>query len=128
VTAHSLGIKTNATILYGHIETIEQRIDHLLAIRDIQDQTGGFLAFIAFQFHPDNTKLSYLKRTSSWEDLKMIAIARLLLDNIEHTKAFWMMLTLPIAQIALFFGADDLDGTVLKKKLFMQLGRKLIMV
>ena len=121
-TAHSLGIPTNATMLYGHIETLEQRIAHLLMLRDIQDQTGGFQAFVSFPFHPENTGFTQLKRTSSWEDLKMIALARLLLDNFDHIKAFWMMLTLSVAQLSLAFGVDDLDGTVVEEKIIHAAG------
>ncbi|MEG6586852.1 aminofutalosine synthase MqnE [Dendrosporobacter sp. 1207_IL3150] len=123
-TAHKLGIPTNATMLYGHIETIEQRLRHLFTLRDIQDQTGGFQAFVAFPFHPDNTGFDQLKRVTSWEDLKMIALARIILDNIDHVKAFWMMLTLPIAQLALAFGVDDLDGTVVEEKIIHAAGAK----
>lgn len=121
-TAHFTGLPTNATMLYGHIETVEQRIQHFITLRDIQDQTGGFQAFIAFPFHPENTGFSDLQRVSSWEDLKMIALARLILDNFDHIKAFWMMLTLPIAQLALAFGADDLDGTVVEEKIIHAAG------
>lgn len=123
-TAHKLGIPTNATMLYGHIETVEQRIRHLFTLRDIQDQTGGFQAFVAFPFHPDNTDFGHLTRVSSWEDLKMIALARIILDNVDHIKAFWMMLTLPIAQVALAFGVDDLDGTVVEEKIIHAAGAK----
>jgi len=121
-TAHSLGLPTNATMLYGHIETVEQRIEHLLTLREIQDRTGGFQAFVAFPFHPANTGFTQLHRVTSWEDLKMIALARLVLDNFDHIKAFWMMLTLPIAQLALAFGADDLDGTVVEEKIIHAAG------
>jgi len=121
-TAHRLGIPTNATILYGHIESKKQRIAHLFTLRDIQAETGGFQAFAAFPFHPTNTKLRHLKRLSSWEDLRFIAIARLVLDNIDHIKAFWMMLTLPVAQLSLAFGADDLDGTVEEEKIIHAAG------
>ncbi|EIW19890.1 MULTISPECIES: aminofutalosine synthase MqnE [Pelosinus] len=120
--AHSLGLPTNATMLYGHVETIEQRIQHLITLRDIQDRTGKFQAFIAFPFHPANTGFTNLQRVSSWEDLKMISLARLVLDNFDHIKAFWMMLTLPIAQLALTFGADDLDGTVVEEKIIHAAG------
>lgn len=123
-TAHRLGIPTNATMLYGHIETIEDRIQHLITLREIQDQTGGFQAFVAFPFHPDHTGFPDLNRVTSWEDLKMIALARLVLDNFDHIKAFWMMLTLPIAQLALSFGADDLDGTVVEEKIIHAAGAK----
>jgi len=121
-TAHALGLPTNATMLYGHIETIEQRIEHLLTLRNIQDETGGFQAFVAFPFHPDNTGFAHLERVSAWEDLKMIALARIILDNFDHIKAFWMMLTLPIAQLSLAFGADDLDGTVVEEKIIHAAG------
>lgn len=121
-SAHKLGLPTNASMLYGHIETVTQRIDHLLTLRAIQDETGGFQAFVAFPFHPDNTGLPHLSRVSAWEDLKMIALARLVLDNIDHIKAFWMMLTLPVAQLSLAFGADDLDGTVAEEKIIHAAG------
>ncbi|GBG55547.1 aminodeoxyfutalosine synthase [Sporomusaceae bacterium FL31] len=123
-TAHNLGIPTNATMLYGHVETIEQRIQHLITLRDIQDQTGGFQAFVAFPFHPDHTGFEHLTRVTTWEDLKMIAISRIILDNIDHVKAFWMMLTLPIAQLSLAFGVDDLDGTVVEEKIIHAAGAK----
>lgn len=111
-TAHNLGMKTNASELYGHVETLEQRLQHLFTLRDIQDETHGFQAFISFPFHPANTKFADIRPVTSHESLKFIAISRLVLDNIDHIKAFWMMLTLPVAQLALAFGADDLDGTV----------------
>ncbi|MCX7780090.1 MAG: aminofutalosine synthase MqnE [Negativicutes bacterium] len=123
-TAHKLGMPTNATMLYGHIETVEQRIRHLITLRSLQDETGGFQAFVGFPFHPENTGMSHLKRVSAWEDLKMIALARLVLDNIDHIKAFWMMLTLPVAQLALAFGVDDLDGTVAEEKIIHAAGAK----
>lgn len=116
-TAHNLGLKTNATMLYGHIETIEERIEHLIALRELQDKTGGFQAFIPLPFHPENTELAKIKRTNAYEDLKTIAISRLMLDNFDHVKAYWVMLGLEIAQIAMEFGADDLDGTVVEEKI-----------
>lgn len=122
ITAHELGIPTNATMLYGHIETVEQRIRHLITLRDIQDRTGGFQAYVSFPFHPAHTGFPQLKRVTSWEDLKMIALARLVLDNIEHIKAFWMMLTMPVAQLSLAFGVDDLDGTVQEEKIIHAAG------
>lgn len=121
-TAHQMGIPTNATMLYGHVETIEQRLRHLLTLRDIQDETGGFQAFVSFPFHPANTGFSELQRASSWEDLKMIALARLILDNVEHIKSFWMMLTMPVAQLSLAFGVDDMDGTVMEEKIIHAAG------
>jgi aminodeoxyfutalosine synthase len=123
-TAHKLGILTNATMLYGHIETMEERIRHLLTLRDIQDETKGFQAFVAFPFHPQNTGLTGIEPSSTWENLKMIALARLVLDNFDHIKAFWMMLTLPVAELALSFGADDLDGTVVEEKIIHAAGAK----
>lgn len=117
-TAHRLGIPTNATMLYGHIETAEERIDHLLALRELQDETGGFQTFLALPFHPHNTGLANeVTRVSAWEDLKMVAVSRLMLDNFRHVKAYWIMLTLPVAQLALGFGADDIDGTVTEEKI-----------
>lgn len=124
-TAHELGIRTNATMLYGHIETPEERVDHLLALRQLQDATGGFQTFIALPFHPQNTPLEMrVQRTSPWEDLKMCAIARLMLDNFAHIKAYWVMLTVPVAQLALGFGADDMDGTISEEKITHAAGAK----
>ena len=126
-TAHQLGLKTNASVMYGHIETIEERIEHLIKLRDLQDETGGFQAFLMFPFHPENTELGKkydLKRVSAWEDLKMIALSRLILDNFEHIKAFWVMLTMPIAQLSLAFGADDLDGTIGEEQIIHAAGSK----
>ena len=110
--AHRQGLYTNATMLYGHIETLEERIEHLEALRQAQDETGGFLAFIPLAFHPKNTEMSSLSRTSGIDDLKNIAVARLLLDNFPHIKAYWVMIGPKMAQVALSFGADDMDGTV----------------
>lgn len=125
--AHKLGLKTNASMMYGHIETIEERIDHLLTLRDLQDETCGFVAMMLFPFHPENTELGKkfnLQHVGSWEDLKMLALSRLVLDNFAHFKAFWVMLTLPIAQLALSFGADDLDGTIGEEKIIHAAGAK----
>ena len=121
-TAHKLGILTNATMLYGHIETIEQRLQHLFTLRDIQDETGGFQAFVSFPFHPKNTKFEGVQPSTSWENLRMIAMARLILDNFDHIKAFWMMLTMPVAQLSLAFGVDDLDGTVGQERIIHAAG------
>ncbi len=111
-TAHRMGLRSNATMLYGHIETIEERLEHLDMLRKAQDETGGFLAFIPLAFHPKNTGLSQLSRTSGIEDLKNIAVARCFLDNFPHIKAYWVMIGPELAQVALSFGADDMDGTV----------------
>ncbi|MEW6600134.1 MAG: aminofutalosine synthase MqnE [Nitrospirota bacterium] len=116
-TAHSVGIKTNATMLYGHIENYEHRIEHMLKLRDIQDETGGFQAFIPLAFHPLNTKIAGAKYTSGIDDLKTVAVSRLFLDNIPHIKAYWIMLGEKIAQLALLFGADDLDGTIIEERI-----------
>jgi aminodeoxyfutalosine synthase len=121
-TAHELGLRSNATMLYGHIETEEERVEHLLLLRALQDETRGFVAFIPLAFHPENTALSHLPKTSGFLDLKSIAVARLLLDNFEHIKAYWIMLTPRIAQIALRFGANDLDGTVIEEKIYHDAG------
>ncbi len=121
-TAHKLGLKSNCTMLYGHIETDEDRVDHLLKLREVQDETRGFQTFIPLAFHPDNTALSHIPRTSGFLDLKNIAVARLLLDNIDHIKAYWIMMTPGIAQIAQRFGADDIDGTVVEEKIYHDAG------
>ena len=110
-TAHQVGFRSNATMLYGHVETEEERVEHLLSLRELQDETHGFVAFIPLAFHPENTALAHLPKPTGFADLKAIAISRLLLDNFDHIKAYWIMLTPRIAQIALRFGADDLDGT-----------------
>jgi len=116
-TAHRLGIKSNCTMLYGHIETYEERLQHLIALREAQDETRGFLCFIPLSFHPKNTKLSYLPGPTGVEDLKTMALSRLMLDNIPHIKAYWIMLAPKLAQVALNFGADDIDGTILEEKI-----------
>jgi len=123
-TAHELGLHSNATMLYGHIETEEERVDHLLKLRELQDETHGFVCFIPLAFHPDNTALSHLPKPTGMLDLKNIAISRLLLDNFPHIKAYWIMLTPAIAQVALRFGADDLDGTVIEEKIYHDAGAK----
>jgi len=123
-TVHGLGVPTNATMLYGHIESLEERVQHLLKLRALQDETGGFIAFIPLAFHPENTRLSHLKATGGIDDLKTIAVARLLLDNIPHIKAYWVMITPSLAQVALSFGADDLDGTIVEEKITHMAGAR----
>ncbi len=120
--AHLLGIRSNATMLYGHIEGDEDRVDHLLKLRGLQDETKGFQTFIGLSFHPDHTVLQHLPWTTGMLDLKQIAVARLVLDNFPHIKAYWQMLTPKIAQIALRFGADDIDGTVVEEKIYHDAG------
>jgi len=121
-TAHGLGLHSNCTMLYGHIETDEDRVDHLLKLRALQDETQGFVTFIPLAFHPDNTPLQHIPKTTGFLDIKSIAVARLLLDNIAHIKAYWIMMTPKIAQIALRFGADDIDGTVVEEKIYHDAG------
>lgn len=115
-SAHKVGLRTNATMLYGHIESYEDRIDHLMKLRKLQDKTGGFQAFIPLAYHPKNTEIkgSY---TSGLDDLKTIAISRLYFDNFDHIKAYWVMLGEKISQLALKFGADDIDGTIVEEKI-----------
>jgi len=120
--AHQLGIRSNATMLYGHIEDEADRVDHLLRLRALQDETGGFQTFIGLSFHPDHTPLEHLPWTTGMLDLKQVAVARLVLDNFPHIKAYWQMLTPKIAQIALRFGADDIDGTVVEEKIYHDAG------
>jgi aminodeoxyfutalosine synthase len=121
-TAHQIGLKSNATMLYGHVENDEDRIDHLLRLRAVQEETGGFQTFIPLAFHPENTALAHLPKTSGMLDIRQIAVSRLILDNFPHVKAYWQMLSPKIAQIALRFGADDLDGTVIEEKIYHDAG------
>ncbi len=121
-TAHQMGIRSNATMLYGHIENAYHRIDHLLRLRELQDETGGFQTFIPLAFHPENTKLSHIKKPSSLVDLRTMAVSRLMLDNFDHIKAYWIMLGIGTAQAALSYGADDLDGTVRHELIYHDAG------
>lgn len=121
-TAHELGLKTNCTMLYGHIEEAYHRIDHLVRLRELQDETGGFQTFIPLAFHPDNTGLSHIKKPSALMDLRTMAVSRLMLDNIPHMKAYWIMLGIGTAQTALWYGADDLDGTVRHELIYHDAG------
>jgi aminodeoxyfutalosine synthase len=121
-TAHELGLHSNCTMLYGHIENEEDRVDHLIQLRALQDETGGFVTFIPLAFHPENTPLQHLPKTTGFDDLKNIAVSRLMLDNIPHIKAYWVMMTPKVAQIALRFGADDIDGTVVEEKIYHDAG------
>jgi aminodeoxyfutalosine synthase len=115
--AHKVGLKSNATMLYGHIETYEHRIDHLIRLRDLQDKTGGFQAFIPLSFHSQNTEIKKSAYTTGFDDLKTLAVSRLMLDNFDHIKAYWVMLGEKIAQVSLSFGVDDLDGTVVEERI-----------
>ncbi|HYP06682.1 MAG TPA: aminofutalosine synthase MqnE [Bryobacteraceae bacterium] len=120
--AHRIGLHSNCTMLYGHVEIEEDRVDHLVKLRALQDETQGFQTFIPLAFHPENTALEHLPVTTGFDDLKNIAISRLMLDNIPHVKAYWIMMTPKIAQVALRFGADDLDGTVVEEKIYHDAG------
>ena len=117
--AHTLGIRTNATMLYGHVETIEERVDHLIRLREQQDRTGGFLTFIPLAFQPRHTELepAVPTRTTGFDDLKVLAVSRLLLDTFDHIKAYWVMIGPKLTQISLSFGVDDFDGTVMEEKI-----------
>lgn len=122
-TAHRLGIPTNVTMLYGHVETVEERVEHLSKLREIQDETGGFQVFIPLAYWPEGTRLGG-RRTSSVDDLKTIAVSRIFLDNFQHVKAYWVTLGEKVAQVALNFGADDLDGTIEEEKIVHAAGTK----
>jgi aminodeoxyfutalosine synthase len=121
-TVHRLGLVSNCTMLYGHIESPGERVDHLVRLRELQDETGGFQCFIPLAFHPANTRLDHLAPTSGQLDLQTVALARLMLDNIPHIKAYWIMLGAKTAQVALHFGADDLDGTVVDERITLAAG------
>jgi aminodeoxyfutalosine synthase len=120
--AHELGLRSNATMLYGHIESIEHRLDHLIRLRNLQDETGGFQTFIPLAFHPTNTRLDHLPKPSGLMDLRTMALSRLMLDNFPHIKAYWVMLGIQTAQVAQSYGADDIDGTVVHEKIYHDAG------
>src|SRR6202451_2501956 len=121
-TAHEVGLRSNATMLFGHVETLEERVDHLVLLREAQDQSHGFVTFIPLEFHPANTGLAHVPKPTGMDALKTIAVSRLMLDDFDHIKAYWIMLTPRIAQIALGFGANDLDGTVVEEKIYHDAG------
>jgi aminodeoxyfutalosine synthase len=123
-TAHALGIPTHCTMLYGHVETYEERVEHLLRLRELQDETGGFLAFIPLAFHPEHTVFERRgwRHTTGADDLKVIAVSRLLLDNVPNVKAYWIMMGMPLAAVALHFGANDVQGTVVREEIFHAAG------
>ncbi len=122
--AHRLGMRSNVTMLYGHIETMAERVDHMLRARALQDETGGFQAFIPLAFHPDNNQMRKLPAPSAADTLRVHAVARLMLDNIAHVKAFWIATGVEVAQTCLWFGADDLDGTVQEEKIYHMAGSR----
>ena len=123
-TVHRAGLRSNCTMLHGHMETLEEKVDHLDRLRRLQDETGGFQTYIPLSFHPANNEWSHLPGPSALDELREIAVARLMLDNIPHVKAYWILLTIPIAQLALSFGADDVDGTVVEEHIYHDAGAK----
>jgi aminodeoxyfutalosine synthase len=122
--AHRLGLRSNVTMLYGHIETMEERVDHMMRARALQDETGGFQAFIPLAFHPDNNQMRKLPAPSASDTLRVHAVARLMLDNIPHVKAFWIATGVEVAQLSLWYGADDLDGTVQEERIYHMAGAR----
>jgi aminodeoxyfutalosine synthase len=121
-TAHRMGLRSTATMLYGHLESAADRVDHMMRLRRLQDETGGFLTFIPLSFHPENTGLAHLEKTGPLDDLRTMAVARLLLDNFDHLKAYWVSLGVGVGQAALGYGADDLDGTVRRERIHHDAG------
>lgn len=121
-TAHGIGMRTNATMLFGMVETVEERLDHMIRLRELQDETGGFQTFIPLKFHNENNRLDGLYEATAVEVLRTYAVARLMLDNVEHLKAYWPMLGVQVAQAALSWGADDLDGTVREERIYHMAG------
>jgi len=120
--AHALGLRSNATMLYGHVEEATHRIDHLMRLRELQDETGGFQTYVPLAFHPENTELDDIQKPDGLFDLRMLAVGRLMLDNFDHVKAYWIMLGEQTAQLALRYGADDLDGTVVHELIYHDAG------
>jgi aminodeoxyfutalosine synthase len=121
-TWHQMGGRSTCTMLYGHIETLEQRVDHLRQLRQLQDETGGFSGFVPFAFEPQTTVLAHIKRASAIEQLRNLAVSRIYLDNIDHLTAYWVSLGLPLAQVSLSYGVDDLHGTIMEEKIFHMAG------
>jgi aminodeoxyfutalosine synthase len=119
---HRAGLRSNCTMLHGHIETIEERVDHLDRLRALQDETGGFQTYIPLSFHPDNSEMAHVPGPTALDELREIALGRLMLDNIPHIKAYWILMDIPIAQLALSYGADDVDGTVVEEKIYHEAG------
>src|SRR5204862_4375751 len=123
-TWHRMGGRSTCTMLFGHIETLEQRVDHLRQLRDLQDDTGGFTAFVPFAFEPQTTILAHVKPASAVEQLRNLAVSRIYLDNFDHLTAYWVSMGLPLAQVSLSFGVDDLHGTIMEEKIFHMAGAK----
>ena len=121
-TWHQMGGRSTCTMLFGHIETLEQRVDHLRRLRELQDETGGFTGFVPFAFTPEKTELSHIRPAGGLEELRNLAVSRLYLDNFDHITAYWISMGLPMAQVALHFGVDDLHGTIMEEKVFHMAG------
>jgi aminodeoxyfutalosine synthase len=121
-TVHQSGLRSNCTMLHGHIETVDEKLDHLDRLRRLQDETGGFQAYIPLSFHPENNEWSHLPGPTALDELREIALGRLMLDNIQHIKAYWILMDVPIAQLCLSYGADDVDGTVVEEKIYHDAG------
>ncbi len=119
---HAAGLRSNCTMLHGHVETVEERVDHLDRLRRLQDETGGFQTYIPLSFHPDNSEMADVEGPTALDELREIALGRLLLDNVPHVKAYWILMDVPVAQIALSFGADDVDGTVVEERIYHDAG------
>lgn len=122
--AHKLGLRSNCTMLFGSIETVEERVDHLIRLRSLQDETGGFQTFIPLRFHHENNRLRKLKEPTGHDSLRTMAVSRLMLDNMDHIKAYWVMLGIKLAQVSLAWGVDDLDGTVREERIYHMAGAK----
>ena len=123
-TWHQMGGRSTCTMLYGHIETPQHRVDHLRRLRELQDETGGFTGFVPFAFVPETTELAHIKPASGFEELRNLAVSRIYLDNIDHITAYWISLGLPLAQVSLNYGVDDLHGTIMEEKIFHMAGAK----
>src|SRR5438128_3520943 len=121
-TWHNMGGRSTCTMLYGHIETLAQRVDHLRQLRNLQDETGGFTGFVPFAFEPQTTILAHVKPASAFEQLRNLAVSRIYLDNIDHLTAYWVSMGLPLAQVSLSYGVDDLHGTIIEEKIFHMAG------
>jgi len=121
-TWHAMGGRSTCTMLYGHIETLAQRVDHLRQLRQLQDETGGFTGFVPFAFEPQTTVLAHIKPASAFEQLRNLAVSRIYLDNIDHLTAYWVSMGLPLAQVSLSYGVDDLHGTIMEEKIFHMAG------
>jgi aminodeoxyfutalosine synthase len=121
---HGMGRRSTCTMLYGHVETLEQRVDHLRQLRELQDETGGFIGFVPFAFEPQTTVLAHVKAASAFEQLRNLAVSRVYLDNIDHLTAYWVSMGLPLAQVSLAYGVDDLHGTIMEEKIFHMAGAK----